>query len=83
MIRFHYAMKKDLLDKYADTKTSIIEARNAMSAEQIASAKVEILKECSINDVLVNEDGTTSVEYSVVDGVARIPIMGMLTQEVN
>jgi ClpP class serine protease len=80
MVKLFYVMQEELLKKYAETKDDIILAKNNMTAESISVAKDEIIKECQIYDF---DPENTSNLYSVKDGVATIPVAGMLVQKVD
>jgi signal peptide peptidase SppA len=85
MVKIHYAMREDQVNKYLETKQSIIETRNSMNEEQVKIAKEEIIKECKIYDVEVDESGNINTDnlYEIKDGVAMIPVAGMLVQKVD
>jgi ClpP class serine protease len=80
MIKLFYAMQEELLKRYAETKNDIIQARNKMDEKSIQIAKNEIITECQIHDFDPEDTGNL---YTVENGVANIPIEGMLVQKVD
>lgn len=80
MIKVFYGMPQSEVDKYAQVKTEIINARNGMDAESIQVAKDEVIRECRIYDY---DPENTANLYTVKDGVASIPIAGMLVNKVD
>lgn len=76
-------MPKQMLDKYADTKDSIIKARDNMNAKDISIAKEEVLKECQVYDVDTELENNNGKLYTIDNGIATINISGMLVQKVD
>lgn len=82
MTKFLYLMTEDALKKYLQIKTEMISARDGMNAEEIEVSKAQILKECKINDFHADSSEPQKL-FEVKDGVAFIPVEGMLVNQVN
>jgi signal peptide peptidase SppA len=81
MLKLFYLMNEHLVEKFAQTKSDIISAREKMNASEVESAKSEIIKECKIYSL--DDNSKDDQLYSVENGVAIIPVMGMLVDEVD
>ncbi|MCK5614981.1 S49 family peptidase [Candidatus Pacearchaeota archaeon] len=80
MIKLFYGMSEDLLSKYTQDKTDLIKARTIMTEENVLAAKKEIMQECRIFDIDIEESEEL---FSVKNGIATIPIQGMLVNKVD
>lgn len=80
MIKVFYGMPQSEVDKYAQVKSEIINARNGMDAESIQVAKDEVMQGCRVYDF---DPENTANLYSVKDGIATIPVAGMLVNKVD
>lgn len=84
MTKILYLMSEPVLKKYTQIKSEMIAAREGMTASEVESAKAEILQECKINDFDPGESELSNTDfYTVENGVAKIPIEGMLVNKIN
>ncbi len=80
MVKLFYGMPEDLLSKYTQDKTDLIKARTTMTEENVLSAKKEIMQECRVFDIDIEDSEEL---FSVKNGIATIPIQGMLVNKVD
>lgn len=80
MIKLFYGMPEDLLSKYTQDKTDLLKARSVMSEENVIAAKKDIMHECQVFDIDIEDSEEL---FSVKNGVATIPIQGMLVNKVD
>ena len=82
MKTIYYAMEEGHLSRFLKTKTEILETAKTMSTAERISARAEIIEAATVFDIPEGSfDGREL--YSVVGGVATIPVSGKLTPEVD
>lgn len=83
MMYTFFALPQKKVDAYIASRRELLALVKGMSSKDIESGKAEIIKSASINDIPQALERNNNALYSVIDGIAYIPIEGFLCQEVD
>lgn len=76
-----YCMEQEYYARYLALRRDMLSAAQAMSTEERAKARTDIIEAATIYDV--PGPGDTRELYTIKEGVAHIPVMGILKEEAD